>query len=228
MWIFPKNADAIQEFTGGTRILALRFQAGWSFGASLFDRRETLAIKAEKAPALTRDAKKLVKCINALFPENINLLVTPASDLDGYLMIQPLLLQCVASYYFTLKANGVVPNIPGVIGETLRIALYYLETEPLGTTLHERELAKKVGISVSQLNRIFARDLRTTPAAIWNKRKLNSACSQLIVNDANIKQIAYTVGFSSPEHFSTWFRKQTKVSPRAYRQQYQASRNFLL
>lgn len=219
-WVFPKNAPAMQEFSEGARLVSLRFHAAWSPGLPLFERDHTLAIPVNETPELTQDAKTLVQAIDRLFPENKRIRINLKGGLAEYLIIQPLLLKCVASYYFALVGHGVVPNIPGEIDERAREALRYMETLPLDVTLHERGLARHMGLSVSQLNRIFARDLRTTPAAIWNKRKLDFACSQLIQSCFSIKQIAGGVGFSAPEHFSNWFRKHTRFSPRKYRQTY--------
>jgi len=221
-WVFPKNAPAMQEFSDDTEIFSVRFHAAWSAGVPLFERKQSYALPVADAPGLTRDAERLIRMMERIFPENSQRRVALIGDLDVYLMIQPLVIKYVASYYFILKRLGAPVHIPGIMDDRVGQALDYIEKHPMNSVLHEMDIARHIGMSVSQLNRIFARSLGLSPAAIWTKKKLDAARLQLLQNSLSIKEIAGNLGFATPEHFSNWFRKQSKLSPRKYRQTFQS------
>ena len=82
-----------------------------------------------------------------------------------------------------------------------------------------QELADKVGRSKDFVIKTFKRKYGITPHAYINKRKLETAKLMLSETDLQIEQIAYSLGYQSPEHFSTQFKKQARVSPRTFREQ---------
>ncbi len=220
-WVFPKNAPAMQEFSDDTEILSVRFYAAWSAGVPLFARQQSYAVAVGEASKLTKDAEVLIRVMEQIFPKNSGKRVSLVGDLDVYLTIQPLLIRYIASYYFTLTRLGAVPHIPGIMDDRVRQAIEYIEAHPMNVMLHETDVARHIGMSTSQLNRIFARDLKISPAAVWTKKKFDAACLQLVQNSFSIKEIAANLGFATPEHFSNWFRKQSQLSPRKYRQTFQ-------
>src|SRR5689334_13070916 len=56
-WIFPREEEGMQEFSGGTHIVSLRFQAEWSYGTPLFDRSKTVVLPQTDARELTACAE---------------------------------------------------------------------------------------------------------------------------------------------------------------------------
>jgi transcriptional regulator GlxA family with amidase domain len=79
------------------------------------------------------------------------------------------------------------------------------------------DVARRVSLSHSQLDRLFRQHLATTPQAYRAARKLDRVRAALRGSDAPIKSIAYAEGFARLSHFSAWFAKQVGQSPRAYR-----------
>jgi len=215
-WIFPREGVGLQEISGELRLLSLRFEIGWVHGTPLFDRSRTAIIPEERVPELAPLALELVKRLRAISPANTRQLI-PESGFEEYLALQPLTMQWVLAYYRALLAHGVRLRTLEELDERTRLALHRIETQPLALPLPEEELARSVGWSRSQLNRQFLRQTGATPAALWNRRRLQAARSQLLHGGLSIKEIAFGFGFSSPEHFTRWFGRQSGLSPSAFR-----------
>ncbi len=82
------------------------------------------------------------------------------------------------------------------------------------------ELAKVVGLSVSQLNRKFKDTMDDSPINYLLKIRIEKAAERLIKSDDNITEIAYICGFNNQTYFNRQFKKITGLSPRAYRKKY--------
>jgi len=54
----------------------------------------------------------------------------------------------------------------------------------------------------------------------YNQLKIQRACSYLQFSDLKIKEIAFRLGYYDPFHFSKSFKKETRLTPKEYRQKY--------
>lgn len=81
------------------------------------------------------------------------------------------------------------------------------------------QLAKMLGSTVRQLNRVFLQHANATPQEIWRDMRLQHARWRLMNSRRTITQIAYECGFSDSSHFSRWFKKRFGETPRSYREQ---------
>ncbi len=100
--------------------------------------------------------------------------------------------------------------LPGIIR-----ALEFMEehfAEPLGVA----EFAEAAGLSESRFATLFHRETGTTPMHFFNTVRLGHAQSFLL-NGASVDEAAERAGFSSPQYFCRYFRKQTGFSPGAFR-----------
>ena len=84
------------------------------------------------------------------------------------------------------------------------------------TTEH---LAKMLGSTVRQLNRVFMQNAKATPQEVWRDMRLQHGRSRLINSKRTVTQIAYECGFSDSSHFSRWFKTRFGETPRSYREQ---------
>ncbi len=84
------------------------------------------------------------------------------------------------------------------------------------------ELARHAGISVRQLERLFATHLRTSAAKHILKLRLERARRLLRQSQRSVAEIAAICGFVSAAHFATAYRRQFGLSPRADRKAAQA------
>ena len=90
--------------------------------------------------------------------------------------------------------------------------------EPLTTD----EIARHVGVSRRQLERIFKQYLNSVPSQYYLELRLNRARQILQQTSKSIIQIGLSCGFSSGPHFSSAYRNCFGVTPREDRNQYRA------
>jgi len=80
-------------------------------------------------------------------------------------------------------------------------------------------IARRVGVTARQLQRLFARDLETTPVRHYQNLRLSRAHALLQQTDLSVTEIAVSAGFNSLEHFCRLYRRQFNCRPRDDRRQ---------
>jgi transcriptional regulator GlxA family with amidase domain len=85
--------------------------------------------------------------------------------------------------------------------------------EPLSQEL----LARHIGLSRRQLERLFRRHLGRTPAQYYLETRLERARHLLYQTDMPIMSVACATGFVSASHFTTCYRQMFGKTPRAER-----------
>jgi AraC family carnitine catabolism transcriptional activator len=80
-------------------------------------------------------------------------------------------------------------------------------------------IARKVGVTSRQLQRLFARALETTPVRHYQRLRLSRAHALLQQTDLSVTEIAVSAGFNSLEHFCRLYRRQFNCRPRDDRRQ---------
>ncbi|MEO8383741.1 MAG: GlxA family transcriptional regulator [Betaproteobacteria bacterium] len=87
--------------------------------------------------------------------------------------------------------------------------------EPLPT----EEIARLVGVSRRQLERLFKQYLNSLPSRYYLELRLNRARHLLQQTSQSILQIGLSCGFSSGPHFSSAYRNHFSITPREQRSQ---------
>lgn len=82
--------------------------------------------------------------------------------------------------------------------------------EPLGVP----ELARRAGLSESRFKARFKEETGIPPGEYVQRARIEEARRRLAVKDATITRIAFDLGFSSSQYFSTVFKRFTGKSPR--------------
>jgi AraC family transcriptional activator of pobA len=72
-------------------------------------------------------------------------------------------------------------------------------------------------VHVNHLNKVLKEHTGKTTTHIISSRVLQEAKILLKQTDWNISEIAYCLGFEEVAHFSNFFRKQTALTPVAFR-----------
>jgi AraC family carnitine catabolism transcriptional activator len=80
-------------------------------------------------------------------------------------------------------------------------------------------IARRVGVTPRQLQRLFARELETTPVHHYQRLRLSRAHALLQQTDLSVTEIAVSAGFNSLEHFCRLYRRQFNCRPRDDRRQ---------
>lgn len=78
--------------------------------------------------------------------------------------------------------------------------------------------AREMRVSRSVLNMRIQGIVGKSPMELLRNARMQRAAQLLATNAYDVAQVGYMVGFSDPRYFSTSFKKQFGVSPRAYMQ----------
>jgi AraC family transcriptional regulator len=92
----------------------------------------------------------------------------------------------------------------------------YVESR-LADELDVRTMAHVAGLSPAHFSRAFAATVGMTPFRYVMSRRLSRARELLERTDRSALDIALDVGFKTPSHFTSVFRSEFGVTPRAIR-----------
>ena len=81
--------------------------------------------------------------------------------------------------------------------------------EPISPSI----LAKEVGMSTRQLERLFRRYLSRSPKRYYMELRLHKARNLLMQTDMSVINVALACGFASPSHFSKCYRAHYNTTP---------------
>lgn len=81
-----------------------------------------------------------------------------------------------------------------------------------------KDYADRLAIHVNHLNKVLKENMGKTTTTLISGRITQEAKILLKQTDWNISEIAYCLGFEEVAHFSNFFRKQTALSPVAFRE----------
>ena len=80
-----------------------------------------------------------------------------------------------------------------------------------------KDYADRLAVHVNHLNKVLKENTGQTTTNIISNRIVQEAKILLKQTDWNISEISYCLGFEQLAHFSNFFRKQTSLSPAAFR-----------
>jgi len=105
-----------------------------------------------------------------------------------------------------------VPTRIGVRHPKLARVIQMMESnieEPISPSI----LAKEVGMSTRQLERLFRRYLNRSPKRYYMELRLQKARNLLMQTDMSVINVALACGFASPSHFSKCYRAHYDTTP---------------
>ena len=105
-----------------------------------------------------------------------------------------------------------VPTRIGVRHPKLSQVIQMMEAnieEPISPSI----LAKDVGMSTRQLERLFRRYLNRSPKRYYMELRLQKARNLLMQTDMSVINVALACGFASPSHFSKCYRAHYDTTP---------------
>lgn len=216
-WLFPPSGDLEREFSEDAKILSVRFRASWPTGEDLFDEGLGVVFSAAAHPELERAARPLARFAAKNFPQGFRFLMEEPATLAQHLHLQTLFAHWLEVAVTVLAAQGLAPSRMGRIDSRLLKAVQLIDRRSLSSPLEERKLAREVGLSVSQLTRLFIRQFGVSPRVYCDQRRYEHARATLQSSPQTIKEVAFELGFSSLPHFSAWFRRRHGRSPRELR-----------
>jgi len=105
-----------------------------------------------------------------------------------------------------------VPTRIGVRHPKLSQVIQMMEShieEPISPSV----LARDVGMSTRQLERLFRRYLSRSPKRYYMELRLQKARNLLMQTDMTVINVALACGFASPSHFSKCYRAHYDTTP---------------
>lgn len=79
------------------------------------------------------------------------------------------------------------------------------------------DIAKEIGISVSQMNRLFSAQYGEPPMTYYARQRIKAAESLLRNTGMRVREVSRMLGYSDEHYFSNSFTRMTGMSPREYR-----------
>jgi len=92
------------------------------------------------------------------------------------------------------------------------IAAHCREHRPIGF------YAEKLGLSAAHLNRIARRETGASVQELATRHLLRVARRDLVFSPTPVQGIAYALGFQDPAYFNRFFKRETGLTPGAFRQ----------
>lgn len=140
---------------------------------------------------------------------------TPAGKLYTDSLIQTLTLHLLKNYstasFRQENTNG------GLSGYKLRHVQEYIN-ENLSEDLSLAEIAEVAGLSQFHFARAFRKTTGQTPQQYLMRQRIERAKELLAKKDTPIIEISLQTGFKNQSHFTTLFRKFTKLTPKTWRE----------
>lgn len=105
-----------------------------------------------------------------------------------------------------------VPTRIGVRHPKLSQVIQIMESD-IEEPISPSTLAKDVGMSTRQLERLFRRYLNRSPKRYYMELRLQKARNLLMQTDMSVINVALACGFASPSHFSKCYRAHYDTTP---------------
>lgn len=155
--------------------------------------------------------------ISASMQETIHLFAreaTSGSALNLEAMEAAMRILCIEVHRAVTQSETPTPN--SILSPALVQAQQLIDEHPEADWQLDH-LAKAVRVSPRHLFELFKKELRETPHDYHLRKRISLARRLLHDADISITDIAFDCGFSSSQNFATAFRRQTGLSPSAYR-----------
>lgn len=218
-WLLPAHDKIQHDFSDDAVITSIRFKAHWPDNVPLYDDKRSVMFKIGRFPrfeSATQQLQRLVTRSTHGRGRQVRLLQEPLGFVP-YLRFNRGMLRWMEAYADVMSRLAVPPGVTAKHDPRVAQARQSIEDMPMERRLDERDLARSVGLSPSQLNRLFVASVGLTARAFAEKRRIDFAREKLLTSTMPVKEIAYRLGFHHSSHFSAWCRKKLDVYPSQYR-----------
>lgn len=220
-WVFLRPGNRQQIFSENAEVLSINFHLTLPGNLQPFNWPTAAIFDKSDFPELERYADSLEQTVDHYFPDACTTLVSCPGTFATHLHIQEKFFAWVHHAMRCLEKTGYTQSHPTTIDPRVFKALKILEQSPSHLILTDKDIAQKVHLSASQLDRLFIKQLGVTPHQYQERQRLEYATERILYSQQPIKEIAFELGFSSLSHFSSWLRNKINLSPRQLRSQNQ-------
>jgi AraC family transcriptional regulator, transcriptional activator of pobA len=148
----------------------------------------------------------LAEMINEILQSNI-----PNKEVASSSLLKSLLIYCDSkcNLHITTKNNNYYLNIVS--------RFKHLVSQNLDTSHRVSDYAEQMHISPKYLNKIVKEVMGVTAKSVISEKLLIMSTRELKFTNSSVKMISSQLGFSEPEHFSNFFKKNVGCAPLTYR-----------
>lgn len=159
------------------------------------------------SPKIGDRINSLAEMIAEVMQSNI-----PNKELAASSLLKTLLVYCDSkcNLWVTAGSNNHYLNIVS--------RFKHLVSQNLETFHQVSDYAQLMHLSPKYLNNVVKEVMGVTAKYVISEQLLIRSCRDLKFSNLSIKEISIQLGFSEPEHFSNFFKKNMGYSPLAYRQ----------
>lgn len=216
--IVTGQGSRAQRFSNDAVIRSIGFRFQWPTRAPFFQAGLPLVLSESEAPRLWRESDRLFKHMEEGMGVGFHRAQAIVS-MDLFLNAQTRFREFLLELTRQLGQRGIEPSRPSDLHRFTHHALQVIDQQTAGTALRARDVAHAVGCSIAHLDRLMVAETGRTVHEQLEGTRLRQAMDALRSGSITLKALAYDLGFSSPPHFHSWFRKQTGTTPLKFRQQ---------
>lgn len=137
------------------------------------------------------------------------------SEAHGFRSIVASALMQILALSINLPERKAEENTP--VRETIRRACFLMRQRSDGP-LSPEDLASELNTGYTYFRRMFRKYMGISPKRYHSQLRLQRVKRLLRDSSGGVSEIADRSGFASPFHLSNWFKKETGLSPRDWRQ----------
>ena len=219
-WMVCHPGERHQQFTDSARIVSLHFQLESLENAARWTGHPVVAFATN--PALRKGLKEL-RGTTILRNLSENGRLKPECEqasLDAILELKEREIAFFRQLLRVLESQGMNYEVSPINDLRVRESLRRLAGLDFRQGFARMDLARQLGLSASQLDRLWMRELAETPRHFWNRKRLETACA-LLLEKRQGKEVAYETGFRHLSQFSLWFKSNIGESPRQFQSRHE-------
>lgn len=119
--------------------------------------------------------------------------------------------------------RGCLEKVPSARGDHRAVNDCYRRAKALldkeyAVTRSVAALARRLGVTPEHLSRVFRKMGGPSPSFLLNSKKMTHAAGLLLSGGWKVKQVAYELGYATPFHFSSVFKRHFGHPPRILQQ----------
>ena len=219
-WMVCHPGERHQQFTDSARIISLHFQLESLENAARWTGHPVVAFATN--PALGRHLKELrgTSILRNLTDKGRLNPETEWATLESTLELKEREIAFFRPLLRVMETHGMKYEVSPINDPRVRESLRRLAGLDFRQGFARMDLAGELGLSASQLDRLWMRELAETPRHFWNRRRLEVACALLLEKRPG-KEVAYETGFRHLSQFSLWFKTNIGESPREFQARHQ-------
>lgn len=192
-------------FTPGTRILSIAHQIEWRGGFAPYPGTDPIVLPDRDRPDLLASAEALVSTLKS---------AREGPSLAVACQREAVFFSWLGCWHQTREGAAPAGQTRQPPPDTrLQTALASLSRRPGLGVIDYPHLQKVLGLSRSQIDRLFHQHLGLSPREWCQRQTLALAQQALLASPRSIKEIAHHLRFHDASHFAKWFRSRTGRSP---------------